>query len=165
MQHRDRAAIDSQDVRPERRVALIEGPSREPGEQGAAQSDSLPVVRDGSGELDHTRLTGYLGVARDGDSSARDRIDREQCLTVVVIDVHQAVKRTLRHMRFGSAEPQIPRLVRKSSDCRCEQSTIAPLEGAHVDDTSVTQLYAFNWLTGHDCYLALRRWFTRASGV
>jgi hypothetical protein len=85
-----------------------------------------------------------LDIARDGDSSARDRIDREQCLTVVVIDVHQAVERTLRHIGFGSAEPQIPRLVRESSDRGREQPSIAPLERAHVDDTSVTQLYAFN---------------------
>jgi hypothetical protein len=60
-------------------------------------------------------------------------------------------------MGFGSAEPQIPRLVREPSDRGREQSSIAPLEWAHVDDTSVTQLYAFNWLTDHDCYLALRR--------
>jgi hypothetical protein len=104
-QHRDRSAIDSQDVGAERRVALIAGASREPGEQGAAQSDSLPVVRDSSGELNHTRLTGYLDVARDRDSSARERIGREQCLMVAVIDVHQVVELTLGHAGFGTREP------------------------------------------------------------
>ena len=75
------------------------------GEQSAPQSDSLPVVRDSNGELNHTRLIGYLDVARDGNSSARERIDREQCLMVAVIDVHQLVELTFGHVRFGTREP------------------------------------------------------------
>jgi hypothetical protein len=40
------------------------------GESSASESDSLSVARDSSGELNHTRLTLYFGVARDGDSPA-----------------------------------------------------------------------------------------------
>jgi hypothetical protein len=67
----------------------------------------------------------------------------------VVIDVHQAVKLTLGYMGFGSAEPQIPRLVRKSSDRGLEQRAVAPLERAHVDDSAVAELQSFGRLTGH----------------
>jgi hypothetical protein len=124
-------------------VALIAGPAREPGEQGAAQSDSLPVVRDSSGELNHAGLTGYSDVARDGDAPARERIDREQCLMVVVIDVHQVVELTLGHTGSRTREPEVTRVIGKSSDRGREQSAIAPLERAHVDGAAVAELQSF----------------------
>jgi hypothetical protein len=46
-----------------------------------------------------------LDVARDSDSSARERIDREQRLMAAVIDVHQVVKLALGHAGFGTREP------------------------------------------------------------
>ncbi|HEV3391806.1 MAG TPA: hypothetical protein VG057_22465 [Solirubrobacteraceae bacterium] len=46
-----------------------------------------------------------MDVASDRDPPARERIDREQCLVVVVIDVHQVVELTLGHAVFGSGEP------------------------------------------------------------
>jgi hypothetical protein len=124
-------------------VALIASASREPGEEGAAQPDSLPVVRDSSGELDHTRLTGYLDVARDGDASARERIDREQCLMVAVIDVHQVVELTLGHAGFGTREPQVTGVIGKSSDRGGDQSAIAPLECANVYGAGVAKPQSF----------------------
>jgi hypothetical protein len=130
-------------------MALIAGALHESGEQHAAQSDSLPVVRDGSGELNHTGLTRELDVAHDGDSPARERIDREQCLTGVVIDVHQAVELTLGHAGFGSAEPKVPRLVPKSSDRGLEQRAIALLDWAHVDDPAVAELESLVWSPDH----------------
>jgi hypothetical protein len=86
-------------------VTLIAGALHESGEQGAAQSDSLPVVRDTSGELNHTRLTGYLDVAHDADALGRQRIDREQCFMSVVIDVHQVVELALGYAGLGTGEP------------------------------------------------------------
>jgi acyl-CoA reductase-like NAD-dependent aldehyde dehydrogenase len=75
-------------------VTLIAGSLHQSGEQGAAQSDSLPVVRTSSAELNHTRLTGYLDVADDADALGRERIYREQRF-MGVIDVHQVVELAL----------------------------------------------------------------------
>jgi hypothetical protein len=121
-------------------VALIAGAARETGEQGAAQSDSLPVVRDGSGELNHTGLSGESDVTHDGDSPARERINREQCLTRVVIDVHQAVELTLGHAELGSAKPQVTRLIGKSPDGGRQQWAIAALEWADGDDPAIAEV-------------------------
>ena len=88
-------------------MALITGSSGEPGDQGRAESDALAVVRDGNGELSHTRLTADADVARDRDSLARGRIDREECLMIAVIDVDRVVDLDLAlgHSGFGTREP------------------------------------------------------------
>ena len=86
-------------------MTLIARALHECGQQGAAQSDSLPVVRDSSGELNHAGLTGYLDVAHDADALGRERIYREQCFMGVVIDVHQVVELVLGHPGFGTGEP------------------------------------------------------------
>jgi hypothetical protein len=86
-------------------VTLIAGSLHESGEQRAAQSDSLPVVRDSSAELNHTRLTGYLDVAHNANALGRERIYREQRFMGVVIDVHQVVELALGHSGFGTGEP------------------------------------------------------------
>jgi hypothetical protein len=86
-------------------VTLIAGSLHESGQQGAAQSDSLPVVRDSSGELNHTRLTGYLDIAHDADALGGERIYREQCFVCVVIDVQQVVELALGYPGFGTGEP------------------------------------------------------------
>ena len=70
MQHRDRSAVRGQDARAKGRVALIARALHEFGEQSAAESDSLPVVRNSRGELNHTGLTRDLDVAHDSDSPA-----------------------------------------------------------------------------------------------
>jgi hypothetical protein len=130
-------------------VALIAGASRELGEQGAAQSEPLPVVRDGRAELDHTGLTRELDEAHDGDSPARERIDRKQCLTGMVVDVHQAVELTLGHPGLGRAEPQVPRPIGKSSDRRREQWAITALERADGDHAAVAEPQSFEWSPDH----------------
>ena len=84
-----------------------------------------------------------------GDSPARERIDREQCLTGVVIDVHQGVELTLAHAGLESAKSQVTRLVRKSSDRGLEQCAIASREWADVDDAAVAERQSFGWLTDH----------------
>ena len=66
---------------------------------------ALPVVGDRSGKLDHTSLPGYSHIARDGHCPARQRIDGEHCLVIVVIDVRQEVQLTLGHAESGSREP------------------------------------------------------------
>lgn len=124
-------------------MTLITGASRDPGEQGAAESDSLPIVRDSDGKLNHTWLARYLDVARDSDYSARERIDREQPLMVVVIDVHQVVELALGHAGLGTREPQVTRVIRKPSNRGREQSPIAPLERTDLDGAAVAELQSF----------------------
>jgi hypothetical protein len=108
-------------------------------EQGAAQSDSLPVVGDSSRELNHVSLAAYLDVTHDTDTLGRERINREQCLMGVVIDVHQVVELALGHSRLGTREPQVTRVIRKSSDRSRQQWAIAVLEWAHDDDAAVAE--------------------------
>jgi hypothetical protein len=86
-------------------VTLIAGALHESDQQRAAQSDSLPVVRDSSGELNHTGLTGYLDVAHHADALGRKRIYREQCFVCVVIDIHQVVELALGDSGLGTGEP------------------------------------------------------------
>jgi len=130
-------------------VAFIAGALHNSGEESAPQPESLPVVRDSDGELNHTWLTDYLDVPRDGDPSAREWIDCEQCLMVAVIDVHQVVELTLGHTGFGTREPKVTRLIGKSSDRCREQTAIAPLERADVDGAAIAELQSLLWLTHH----------------
>jgi len=84
-----------------------------------------------------------------GDQGAAQRIDREQCLTGVVIDVHQAVELTLGHPRLGSAEPQGSRLTGRLCDRGRQQWAIAALERADGDDAAVAELQSFEWSPDH----------------
>jgi len=71
------------------------GRGGEPGEQGATEPAPLPVIGDGGGDLHHAGLAGDLDIADDGDAAAGERIDREQRLATVVIDVDQAIELAL----------------------------------------------------------------------
>lgn len=72
----------------ERRVTLVARALRKSDQQGAAESDSLPAVRDSGGEFNHTSLTGYLDVAHDADAMSCEWVYREQCFVCVVVDIH-----------------------------------------------------------------------------
>ena len=127
----------------ERRVTLLVGALQESDEQGAAESYSLPLVGDRRGEFNHIGLAGYLDVAHDADAPSGKRIDREQCFMCVVIDIHHAVELVLRDPWFGTGEPQMPRLIGKSSDRCTHQWAITALEWADGDYTAVTKLQWF----------------------
>jgi hypothetical protein len=68
-------------------VALLAGPLDEAGEERAAEAVALPFVSNGRGELDDARLAGNLDIADHCDTVTRARIDREQSLAIVMINV------------------------------------------------------------------------------
>jgi hypothetical protein len=60
-----------------------------------------------------------------------------------VIDVHQVVELAVAHTGFGAGEPQVTRVIGKSSDRGGEQSAIAPLERADFNGAPVAELQSF----------------------
>jgi hypothetical protein len=60
-----------------------------------------------------------------------------------VIDLHQVVELAVAHIGSGAGEPQVTRVIGKSSDRGGEQSSIAPLERADFNGAPVAELQSF----------------------
>ena len=108
-------------------------------EQCPAKPAPLPIIGDGRGYLSHACLAWNLDVADDRDRTTGARIDGEDRLVAVVVDVDQEVEFSLRQVRLRGGEAQVTRLVGKVTNGGRQACAIASLEGPCVDDAAVAQ--------------------------
>jgi hypothetical protein len=112
---------------------------RELREQCTAEPAALPVVGDRRGDLGHVWLAWDLDVADGRDPVPGGRIDRDDRLMAMVVDVDEEVELPPGQPRLGGCEAEVARLVGQSSNGGGEAFAVASLEWAHVDDATIAE--------------------------
>jgi hypothetical protein len=108
-------------------------------EQCGAEPLALPVVGHGRRDLGHVGLAWHLDVADDRDPALGDRIDSDDRLVAVVVDIDEEVQLPLGQPRLGGCEAEVARLFGQTSHRGGEPFAIASLEWSHIDDAPIAE--------------------------